>query len=86
MNKIIQKLDYFIFSIAYILFGLIPLALMFVGGSTPLYVVLNWYFRNEIRWSDLWYIVFGLLICWIGFKGMSIIDPYQDALERNNKK
>jgi len=74
MNKIIQKIDHFVFLLTDILFSLIPVALILGGGFTPIAIILTWYFDRNVNLNDLWYIFGGLLVVWMGFKWFDVVE------------
>lgn len=83
MKSLFKWLDDLVFILTNILFSFIPVCMMLVGSFIPLFVLLLWFFNQEINLLDVKYVVVGLLMVWIGFKwDDAIIEAYPIAIAR----
>ena len=87
MKKIYKTIDEYVFILTNILFSLIPLVLILGGGIFSISFIFKWYFDGKIVFNDIWYILLGLLFCWMGSKWDDvIIEHYDTSIERKRNK
>ena len=83
MKKLYTYLDNLVLLLTNLLFSVVPVVMILAGGFTLIAVMLRWYFNQQIVLSNIWLIVIGLLISWMGFKWDDVvIENYPTALER----
>jgi hypothetical protein len=86
MKKLFVWIDNLIFALTNLLFSIIPVGMILIGGGLITLTPLALYFDQNIKLSGIWYVpLVGILIVLMGFKWNDVvIENYPTSIERKN--